>query len=73
MNTRYETYTEFVNKCEYIKKRFNRMTREEKRAYRQYIYQHNMKEYKSDRIWEYLNNDKDKFLLSLLKWRRKYD
>lgn len=67
MTIEFETYKEFYSKCEYIKGMYDLMSVKSKWEYKKYVYSHkNMKEYKIDRIWEYLNNDKDKFLLYVL-------
>jgi hypothetical protein len=64
---RFKTYKEFVSKHIEIKIIYEMMTLEERIEFKKYVYSLKMGEYKKNRIWEYLNNDKKEELLYVIR------
>ena len=51
-------YREFVKNRHEIKRQFDKMTREQRREYKRFVYSNCLiSEDNKDLIWEYLNND----------------
>lgn len=49
-------YKEFCNNCEYFKTRYEKLSLNDKYAYKSYIYSFdNIQWWLKDKIWEYLN------------------
>ena len=56
----FDTFKEFYSKCNIIKYSFNRLSFESKYIYKLYVYsKRHEKEYKLDKIWEFLNEPVD--------------
>lgn len=63
----FKTYKEFIEVHNEIKELYKTMNLKDRRELKQYIYSMKMPEYKQNRIWEYLNDDKSEELLLVFK------
>ena len=67
MNWNFKTFNEFYSDRKYYKAKYPSLKLEERRQFRDYVYSTNMKEYKQNIIWEYLNDDINDELLTILR------
>ena len=66
------TYYDFCDNRKQIKREFDKLTRQQKKFYKYYVYANiHMNEMFKNRIWSYLN-DYDEFGIELLKAKKIY-